>query len=512
MRLPSAFFLLLIPLTLAFSACGGGGSSPVAPPLQQHTASPVSPTQQGVAFTIRIPTPPPLGAARRPAYISSAVQSVGITVAIVGSSPGPAVYANVATCPTPGGTPTCSLTVTAPETQDTITAAGYTATNGSGTKVSSGSVNVNLATPAASPIPLTLGGIVNSITFTLSQTTLPLGQAESATVTATDPTGATIVGPFDNPIALSGQHAIFFPNVTASGIQPSPGPSPSLVDSTSANPVYIGWAPGFASATSSTLSASGDGHTATATLVPATGFAKYDIPAAFSETVTNPTSGGSETEYESVSQAIVGPDGAFYFSTGQYAAGLPPAGAVHAYNPATGANSFITVNAQLGPLAFATDGSLWVQSATYSPMVRIASPSASGLASATAQSIPVPTPGVLNYQQGVDPSMGSIAEDGSGNIWFGEQYFASAIYSISASAPYTVTTHLLPVGPTGTNGGADAWGIAYGSDGKIYASSAVGYVNQINPATGTVTAQTLVPGQAALQAQFGPTMTSLRML
>ncbi len=104
---------------------------------------------------------------------------------------------------------------------------------------------------------------VASIAVQLAFPTLPLGQQMSLKVSAKNAGGTVITGTYDHPIVLSSTTLQFSPS--------------SLTKSTQAANVVASWIDGFAGPSAGTMTATADGHSATASIAPETGFAFYAV-------------------------------------------------------------------------------------------------------------------------------------------------------------------------------------------------------------------------------------------
>lgn len=173
---------------LALAACGGGNGGQSALPAGGTTQQ--RPSQ--AIFTIAIPAATPRGTN----YVSPNTQS--LTIGVNGAAP--SVTQNVTStsngCTTSGGAVTCTVSVTAPIGSDTFLVTLYSGTNASGSKLASGSVTAAVTSTPAS-VPITLDGVVDSVTISLANTVPYAGTAASipVTVAAKDASGATIISP-----------------------------------------------------------------------------------------------------------------------------------------------------------------------------------------------------------------------------------------------------------------------------------------------------------------------------
>jgi hypothetical protein len=200
---------LVVAALLVLSACGGGGGSAALPSTGGSQAT------QNTAPANMVITIPPLSQQNkhfRPNYISAATQSM--TVGLVsGGSTTPLATVNLTTgssnCTTPsGGGLQCTVTVNAPYGTDTFAVATYPQTNGAGTALSIGEVQVTITKGGTTPtVSLDLNGVPVAVALVLGQSELPVGNAGSTAVIvqATDASGNLIIGPglFSTPISLA---------------------------------------------------------------------------------------------------------------------------------------------------------------------------------------------------------------------------------------------------------------------------------------------------------------------
>lgn len=462
------------------AACGGGtgvtGSSGALVPGPAGQSSPDT-----VSITIKIPSASSASTSRRPHYISPGTQSIGVVVTDQGATPSPAQFVNVSSCPQVSGVTTCTIGVLALPGTDMFAITAYSAPNGGGSALSVGSISSTIVAGVANTtLPLTLGGIVASITITPGTATLPLGQSTTLNIVAKDTSGAAIVGAFDNPVTLTGSNLAFS--------------STALADSTAASSVTIAWQYGFASSTASTVTATADGVNGTQTITPGTGYAYY-------------TTGSNPTYDNAGFKMIAGSNGDLYYTTlgiltcTNTVGCLGQAAAVHQFNPVTATDTEVDVPSEMVGLHFSSDGALWIAGGTPTSagamtLYRMA-PGAFSSAALTA--IPVPTPTTAR----ANVSVRSVTEDGSGNMWFvdfgGRRYM-----SIPAAGPYQASSITFYSFPNGLSGTAQQPGSARTIDyagGMLVAGDVVnGSVDVINPSTGAVTGQYL----SNLQTSFSP--------
>ncbi|HTX56958.1 MAG TPA: hypothetical protein VMD47_07620 [Candidatus Acidoferrales bacterium] len=486
-------FALALALTALFvAACGGGGGSSGALPPSSGGASGGSGSDNStsavtVALTIKIPNAPSsTSSARRPSYVSPGTQSIGVVVTNQGATPSPAQYVNVSSCPQVSGVTTCSVSVTAMPGADTFAVTAYSGTNGGGSALSTGSITYTVVGGVANVTDtLTLGGVIASISITPGISALPLGQTTTLNVVAKDATGATIVGAYDNPIALGGTNLTFS--------------STSLANSTAASSVTVGWGYGFAGTSSRTITATGDSATGTLALAPATGMAYY-------ETGTN-----SETDNAGF-KMIAGSNGDLYYTslgvlvctgpTGElYCTSV--SGAVHQFNPTTDTDTEVALQSEGVGLFFSSDGALWIAGGTQPTqggpnyIYRMAPGSFS---SGALTPIAVPTTDAQD-----PPAMRAFAQDGLGYLWFVDA-IGGRYMSIPVAGPYTsapIAFYDLPGGPSGTPQIPFGFArqIAYAGNVLSIPDTYSGAVDVINPSP----SPPAVVGQylSNLQASFG---------
>jgi hypothetical protein len=213
-RTHSIFGVLVLAGAAAVVGCSGGGASRPPTPTLAPGGS-VAPAARGKAtFTLTIPSASGTSEhARTPKYISPNTQSIAISVAAGTASPGPATTANLTpsspNCTTASGNLVCTIVVPAPVGTDTFAVTLYSGIGETGSILSSATMLGTVADNAANTIPITLNGVVASITVSIpgGNDLIPGGYATTlpVVVTAQDASGATIVGPgsYANPIALA---------------------------------------------------------------------------------------------------------------------------------------------------------------------------------------------------------------------------------------------------------------------------------------------------------------------
>lgn len=465
----------LLAVAVLATGCGGGGSNSALP------ASPNAPVQSGkergaAAFTITVPNATTGAGIKRPAYISPNTMSVSIVETDGTSAPLAPVVANLTptspNCSTVAGGTSCSIVVPANAGSDTFAVSAFDALNAGGNELSTGSLvaTINAGT-ANTTVPLSLGGIVGSLTVTLADAYAPVGgSGTTVSVQAKDASGATIIGTYDNPIALSAGAGLSL--ATA-----------SVADSTHASGIAATYT-GHATAPIA-VTATGDGHTATTTLTPGSGIVRY----ALGNDANNDLSGFP---------AAIGPDGKFYYGTfgpricvNGFCTGTN--GGVGQLDPATGSFVEVPLSSSVTGLFFTPDGALWIAESSASKLGRImpANFSASGL-------VETPMP------NGGKPRSLTLGSDG--NLWFTDTWNRK-VGKIPTAGPYvtgSITEYAVPNGPTGTGHYLpQVGGITSGTDGNLYVPDFYnGVIDQITTA-GVTTNQFITPEEVRWHPQGG---------
>jgi len=194
---------LALASTLALAACGaGGGGGGSAPAVNGFLAAP----KANVSFSVRVPIGATTSSASRQAkYISAATQSVTFTLTQWNANPetvAPVVVALTgANCTGTGTAKVCTVTSSAPVGNDVWDVKTYSTAGGTGTPLSAAiSVNANITQPGPNNISTTLYGVVSSLNFSPASAACLDGTACSGavTLTARDPSNATIIGPGNN--------------------------------------------------------------------------------------------------------------------------------------------------------------------------------------------------------------------------------------------------------------------------------------------------------------------------
>ncbi len=418
MRLRTGPVLLFAICAAAIIAgCGGGGGSAAMP------GTVARPSSTSAAVTILIPKAQATASGTthlHRATIPANTQSIGVIVAGNGMTLAEQ-YFNIATppCTTTSSGYSCTFVINAVIGNDTVTIQAFSAPNGGGALLSSGTVTIAIvagATPA--PVTVSLGGVINSISLQITQQGaidpyVPIGNAATLTVAAKDASGNTIVGNYDNPIALSlpsssgiALSTTTVPNsTTAVSIAYSGGP---LYPNPPLNPISIG--------------ASGDGQSASVTFYPQSAVVAKALPLA---------GAGSNV----LSELAVDANGRFDFG-------------FTSYGPSSFTTTFGQIDPSSGTVATASQPGL----ALGSPQIFLDAKTqsiwfgaSSGLAclpsyNGTPVSMALPAPTAT-------PFVASLAQDKNGNLWMSDLSNAQFDYApvngacslgSATSIPYSV--------------------------------------------------------------------------
>jgi hypothetical protein len=183
MRLQHLFIRLLLCGSVsatALTGCGGSaGNSQLVPVTRTSTAA-----KGTVNFVVAIPNPPAVNAARRPAYVSPATQSMAVTI-VQGSTT--VLSENIDLTPTSSncsssssGT-TCTFTMALNPGSYTASITTYDGTNGTGNALSLAQlVPFAVVADQANQVSLTLNGIPRSIVAIRTSATTVIVEAKDA--------------------------------------------------------------------------------------------------------------------------------------------------------------------------------------------------------------------------------------------------------------------------------------------------------------------------------------------
>jgi hypothetical protein len=322
---------LAIVAVALLAGCGGGGANAPGAPAGNPAAQPAQKLQQA---TLRISFPvgsATAGKQRKPDYVSPNANSLKITVNTVnGGAPPAYVVPNpfVAPLTTTGGTPNCTVSggmetctvtnVPAPPGTVNYTFGVYASTDGSGTALSTATVNETVVQGIANTFSVTLSGVATTIVANVPTTNLtansPLTQTD--VVQVNDPSGARIVGtaPFSGGTTVtvtdndtSGQTSLQA-GTGGGSMTTCTGNTCTLAHGAdTVNFVYSGRAAAPSPTDSFTLTASGTGLSTQTVNAKIT-----DLPITFDVTTLDDTAHGGQAGDPNYNQPTL-----FFASTGQ---------------------------------------------------------------------------------------------------------------------------------------------------------------------------------------------------
>jgi hypothetical protein len=194
-------------LTAFLAGCGGTHSASTVPAVSPGAAQPAAGLASAV-FRIQIPQRTTAGATRAPRYVSPATQSLAVLVTPSGAKPGPSQIFNLTTTsPNCTGAPlTCTITIDAAVGSDTFDFTAYDGTNATGNKLSHSTLTQTILAGTQNTVNAVLGGIVASLSFASTPWTTVFAEGSTATqtytITAKDASGNTIIGAYDQPVAV----------------------------------------------------------------------------------------------------------------------------------------------------------------------------------------------------------------------------------------------------------------------------------------------------------------------
>ncbi len=202
------FFALLAIAMLAACGGGGGGSTPNLPQATPTPTLPPVPTGD-VRPTFTIVIPASGGASKnRPGYVSSATQSISITLTEVNGSPPGALTGNPAI--TNINSTNCSggCTVDGPPSpvgSDTFTLVTYDATGAAGNELSTSTGTYTMTQGVNNAETVTLEGVPAALALAALPTTWAAGASNSTAIalTVADADGETITGTYANAVTVS---------------------------------------------------------------------------------------------------------------------------------------------------------------------------------------------------------------------------------------------------------------------------------------------------------------------
>ncbi len=212
----------LTALSVALSACGGGGGSNPLPAAQNNAGAPLAPgttsaQRTNATFAIAIPASGTSSAARSPKYVSAATQSIVISVAPAtgGTATSSELDVTSSNCPNS----VCTLTVSAPVGSDIFTITTFDAIGGKGNVLSSASAPETVVAYTANTFSVTLSGTIASLALAIDSANPPTGSSSTlkVTLTAYDAQHNQIIGTYAAPITLSGDAGLSFSRSSVPG-------------------------------------------------------------------------------------------------------------------------------------------------------------------------------------------------------------------------------------------------------------------------------------------------------
>lgn len=456
----------------ALTACAShGGSAPL--PSTFHPMATVD-------FVLTLPKST---AARIPAFVSSGIASISITVAPKGGVAGPATVANCSSS-------ACAAQVSAPVGDDTFTVAAYSGANAQGNLLSTGSATGAIALNAANSFTVTFNPVVATVKLHLVGSSaqlgnsvsglpmagsawIPAGTASNATlqVDAYDASGALILSPGQyldasgNPLTItitnsdtSGRTALSAATVTGGDAGDGASAGSNQIQIAYNGAVPRGVYPAF--------SASAPGYSSAAMGTPVT----LEIAPTVAAQYTPKTAACGKYGIAD------GPDGRIWYAQ-ETVCGYPNgAGVVGAWDPSTGTvTEFADPSADFQPvdLTAGSDGNLWVLEA----------PNYNGSVGAIAKVTPAGTfteyslatalssltaKGTVNLAGGAGYEDPHIVLGADGNVYTGVTLLCSGCstqgYLVQITPTGAVTA--IPVGPA--TAGLGTFTPGYGSSTRIY--------------------------------------------
>ncbi|HET9030306.1 MAG TPA: hypothetical protein VFN49_09015 [Candidatus Aquilonibacter sp.] len=194
-------------VSVLLAACGGAGSGGTSPAIPGKTASSATAT-----FVVKVPAKASVTSSKRAAYITSNVKGIDFT-SISTSNSTLSTYVFYALTPSSSYCTgsvsaglTCTLPVSAPPGQDSITVNLYDAVEpGQAYILSTGSITQTINDQQSNTVNITTNGVP---TFGFLSSTAPYPPVGTATAVPlslelTDPDGNIIVGSFDMPVTVS---------------------------------------------------------------------------------------------------------------------------------------------------------------------------------------------------------------------------------------------------------------------------------------------------------------------
>jgi len=213
-RALAAFAVLLV------AGCGSGGAQPSGPVVNSPGSGPTQPPTPLVNVKVTVTVPQAKKGARlRSNYVSVNTQSLAIELSSVNGQGVSGVstttidtMAHAHGCAQQANGLVCSATALGSPGDDVFAVTTYAGTNATGPVLSVGTVSAKITStgggvPIDNNVPLTLAGVIASVTLTVSPDGAKRGTPSTASVNlnAVDASGAQIVGASDyqTPIALA---------------------------------------------------------------------------------------------------------------------------------------------------------------------------------------------------------------------------------------------------------------------------------------------------------------------
>jgi streptogramin lyase len=208
--------------TVMLGGCGGASDRPTIVPTTNPTSTPAG--ASNVTFSVVVPNPATSAAASRPAYVSSATQSITVTLNGKEIATGN-VSVTSPSCSSGSSARTCNIAASAPQGSDVFTITAYDQPNGSGNILSSGTLSASVgSSPQTLPVTM-MSGSAAKIALVIAN---PYPAAGSATTTnvsveAFDIDGSTIIGSYSQPVTVTDQDTSGITTLSGSPITSSSG-------------------------------------------------------------------------------------------------------------------------------------------------------------------------------------------------------------------------------------------------------------------------------------------------
>jgi len=450
---------------LTLTACGGGGgggttSVPAAHPTSAAPTAPTGPTTP-VSFRIDGGSSSTSSNARTPKFISPSTQSATISL-VVGGTPTLLSTVNL----TPGSTGcvtdssglVCTVTINAPIGQDTFIINTYDQTNGNGHLLSTATDIATIALNATNTVAVALNGVIASVKVILGSSSVQAGTPATTTVNvvAYDAQNNLIIGPgnYSSPVTLtnsdtSGTIQLSATQVLAPGVPVTLTYSGASTLGATITPAVSGAPPGTA-----------------ATFTP-TGYAFSTFPLSGSGTdAMTPGPGGNVWYSQSGTIGFVTPSG---LSTA-YASGVP---SEPLYGLVTGSDGNVWYGGWSGDAGSITAGG------NVTPISSVVTPN--GCGSGGNKGNQGEAVARRRAQAGLPPTLCSgvngMVNGPDNRLWFSDD--SGMIGNIDPASGTATEWDITQMGSWPAGNLAEPEQIAFGPDGKIYASDTQGLIDQI---------------------------------